>query len=463
MQAVILAAGEGSRFRRTVADVPKPCWNLLGLTLIERAVRCAAAAGCREAVVVTGYAADQVESLLARRSHRKGRRGYHLPIPVRCIRARQWSRGNGSSLLAAAPALQGQRFLLLMADHVMDPALCRHALSASDRLDEHEVCLLVDSRLDRVFDPAEATKVRMDNLRITAISKGLEQYDAVDTGVFVGNSYLIEVLKDLDDGSGQLTLTDAAVRLAAEGRLVAEPLAGGWWVDVDDAQALAFARKRLLQTAAASGGDGPVARWLNRPLSLRITSVAAPLNVTPTAMTLTAFATAAAGAVAFATGLPWLGGVLVQSASILDGSDGELARLRLESSASGSLFDTVLDRYADAAVIVGLMLAALGQGVTPVLAVGAAFAALAGAPLSALIKDRIQWLTSSHQGESARYDPLKDDPAWLSWLPVNRDGRCFVVFLAGIVGKPGWALLLLSVVVHVAAVARMLHGMRRLA
>lgn len=459
MRAVILAAGEGSRFRRTVSDVPKPLWNLFGLTLVERAVRCAAMAGCREAIVVTGYAADRVESSLATLSRRGERRRDRLPIPVRVARAAQWSRGNGASLMAAADAVGDERFLLLMADHVMDPVLCHQAVHAAERLHEDEVLLLVDRRMDSVFDVDEATKVRLDNGRIVAIGKQLDAFDAADTGVFVGGPSLLQALADLDDGAGSLTISDAAARLAERGLLIGEPVASGWWIDVDDAPALVAARKRLLRAAAASGGDGPVAKWLNRPLSLRVTAMAASRGVTPNAMTWVSFGVALAGASAFAVGWPWLGGVLVQLASVLDGSDGELARIRLEESESGSLLDAVLDRYADAAVLAGLMGGALAQRTASAAVIAATLIALAGAPLSAFIKERIQSF-AARRGERGRYSPLRHDPTWLTWLPINRDGRCFVVFLAGIAGKPMWALMLLAAVVHIGAVGRLLHGMR---
>src|SRR5690606_38724652 len=150
-----------------------------------------------------------------------------------------------------------------------------------------------------------------------------------------------------------------------------------------------------------SGGDGPVARYLNRPISRWITALLAPTGITANTVTWMAFGLAVAGAAAFAAGQPVLGGLLVQLSSILDGSDGELARLRLQAGPAGSLLDTVLDRYADAAVIAGLMVGALGQGNPLALTVGAALAALAGVPLSALIKDRVQWLRAQ-RGDTAR-------------------------------------------------------------
>ncbi|MCH9022060.1 MAG: CDP-alcohol phosphatidyltransferase family protein [Planctomycetes bacterium] len=49
-----------------------------------------------------------------------------------------------------------------------------------------------------------------------------------------------------------------------------------------------------------------------------------------------------------------LGGVLAQFASIIDGCDGEVARLKYQSSEAGGWFDAVLDRYADAFLLFGL-------------------------------------------------------------------------------------------------------------
>ncbi|MFS8571182.1 MAG: CDP-alcohol phosphatidyltransferase, partial [Thermaerobacter sp.] len=88
----------------------------------------------------------------------------------------------------------------------------------------------------------------------------------------------------------------------------------------------------------------------------------------------------------------------------------------------------------------------------------AGFLALAGAPLSALVKDRLQWLA----GSGRRYNPLRDDPAWLRWLPVNRDGRCLVILLCGLAGAPVAALLILALASHVGAWARVVHGLQRL-
>jgi hypothetical protein len=56
-------------------------------------------------------------------------------------------------------------------------------------------------------------------------------------------------------------------------------------------------------------------------------------RVTPNQVTLIAFAVAVAAAVGFAVGAPIVAAVLVALASVLDGSDGEIARLTYRSSA----------------------------------------------------------------------------------------------------------------------------------
>ena len=62
-----------------------------------------------------------------------------------------------------------------------------------------------------------------------------------------------------------------------------------------------------------------------------------------------------------------IGGMLAQLASIVDGCDGEIARLKHSQSEFGGWFDAVLDRYADAVLLFGLMwhvFAATGTGLS---------------------------------------------------------------------------------------------------
>src|SRR4051794_18805316 len=64
MKAIILSAGQGRRLLPLTEKRPKCLVPLAGRTLLEWQLRNLAAAGLEEAVVVTGFGADQIESAL---------------------------------------------------------------------------------------------------------------------------------------------------------------------------------------------------------------------------------------------------------------------------------------------------------------------------------------------------------------------------------------------------------------
>ncbi|MEZ4444286.1 MAG: CDP-alcohol phosphatidyltransferase family protein [Polyangiaceae bacterium] len=107
--------------------------------------------------------------------------------------------------------------------------------------------------------------------------------------------------------------------------------------------------------------DGLVARHLNRRISLAITRRLVDTRLTPHHLTAVTFAVGLAGA-AFALDGGYAAtataGVLMQLGSILDGCDGELARLRFETSKLGEWLDTLGDDTSNV-----LFWAAVGIGI----------------------------------------------------------------------------------------------------
>src|SRR5690606_13830774 len=117
-QAVVLAAGRGSRLR-ALAPV-KPLHPVAGLPLLERSIRTLQQCGVDDIIIVTGHAHAAIESWLHDSSYQ-----------ARLVYNQDWSSAeNGTSLLAAAPYVKGP-FLLLMADHVYVPELIASLCSSS--------------------------------------------------------------------------------------------------------------------------------------------------------------------------------------------------------------------------------------------------------------------------------------------------------------------------------------------
>lgn len=115
--------------------------------------------------------------------------------------------------------------------------------------------------------------------------------------------------------------------------------------------------------------DGFFSVHLNRKVSLAVTRRIVDTGITPNTVTLIANAIGFVGVGLCFQGT-WLalliGAVLVQAQSVLDGVDGEIARLRYLSSRSGEWLDNVLDDFVNIGYGVGLGFTAAALNGRPV-------------------------------------------------------------------------------------------------
>jgi CDP-L-myo-inositol myo-inositolphosphotransferase len=111
-------------------------------------------------------------------------------------------------------------------------------------------------------------------------------------------------------------------------------------VPVDTPQDVLAARGAL-RRSLGKDADGPVNRWLNRPLSTQLSMALAPLRPAPDLVSLVAFGLGLAGAVLLADGQGLAGGLLVHASSVGDGVDGEVARLQFRGG-RGALLEALL-------------------------------------------------------------------------------------------------------------------------
>jgi 1L-myo-inositol 1-phosphate cytidylyltransferase len=222
--AVILAAGAGTRLR-TAAE-SKPLCVVAGKTLLDHALERLAEAGIARAIVVTGYRAEAIEGHIAARA---------WPLAVETVRTPDWQLPNGVSALAAAGPLGGASTLLAMCDHLVEPALYARMAAAGMG---NGLRLGIDRRLGHSWvDLDDVTFVATEGARITAIGKGIEVYDAYDTGVFAVGQPFFDALGGLEAPS----ITEAVRALAARGAAEVVECSDLTWIDVDDPKALAAA------------------------------------------------------------------------------------------------------------------------------------------------------------------------------------------------------------------------------
>jgi len=144
----------------------------------------------------------------------------------------------------------------------------------------------------------------------------------------------------LEADKGAYNLTAAQQRLTQRfGAPVAipaiDPLVVTTPADVEDAE------WRLLRRLVKDT-DGFMARHVERPISLRISRLLATTSITPNQITLLSVGIGLCGALFFlSSNLLWqtVGALLFLAHSILDGCDGELARLKFQESRFGGIID----------------------------------------------------------------------------------------------------------------------------
>ncbi len=232
-RAVILAAGLGSR----LADGrpgPKPLREVAGVPLIVRIIRALEKGGVREIGIVIGYRGEDLKAGLADYEHR---------AKLSFFPNEEYEKPNGTSVLKARDFVTGPT-LLLMSDHLWSPRLLKAV--ASYPVAEQESVLGVDARIDACFDLDDATKVQVQGDRIVRIGKELDDYNALDTGLFLITPALIEAL-DAVNGPEGCSLSQGVAALAAEGRMKAADVGDATWIDVDTPETHAEAERLIAE------------------------------------------------------------------------------------------------------------------------------------------------------------------------------------------------------------------------
>ena len=232
-KAVILAAGNGDRFHTPSHD-SKLLQPLLGQPILLRTLDAAYDAGIRAATVVLGYQAERVRALAEAGTPR----GLTLDFVVNP----EWHLENGVSALAARPSVGGERFALLMGDHLFEPPVLRRMLRLEVGRDES--LLAIDASPASPERADEATKVRRRGSRIVAIGKDLESFDALDTGLFVFAPVLFDALEE-SRALGDTTLSGGVRLLAARGLMRGVEIGDASWCDIDTLSDLAAAASAL--------------------------------------------------------------------------------------------------------------------------------------------------------------------------------------------------------------------------
>jgi CDP-L-myo-inositol myo-inositolphosphotransferase len=431
LKALIIASGEGKRLRGIRKDKPKPLVKLLGLSLIERAILSLRRVGVREVVIVLGYLKEKIQEELGD--------GSNYGMRISYLYNEEWQKGNGISVLKGKEAFASEKsFLLLMADHVFDCGILQELIKREVR---EGGILCVDKSIPVHIDLEDATKVKVEGDKILDIGKGLEDYNAIDTGIFLLTPDIFHALEE-SIKLGDDSLSGGVKVLARVNKMKALDVSGKFWMDIDTEEDYKRARKLMLKNLVKIT-DGLVSKYLNRPISIRLSSYLVNTNLTPNMISFFSFLLCCVSAIFYILGTylnVLIGGILAQISSIIDGCDGEIARLKFQESEYGAWFDAVLDRYVDALVIFGMSYGGwlVGGGVKYWIW-----------GIIALVGSFMNSYTAS------KYDVIFIREKKPSTFRFGRDTRFFIIFIGSIFNMILWTLIILGIVSNFESIRRL--------
>ena len=317
-------------------------------------------------------------------------------------------------------------------------------------------------RLAEILAASQTTSLIIASARILPETAWLERLAAtqVEPAAWVTTSDRLVALAAtaVADALAALDAQGGAHDMAAvQDRLIRQfGSAGAIPVEIDPivvmtAKDIRVAEKRLLG-ALVKETDGFMARYVDRRISLQISRLLAPTAVTPNQMTMLSIAIGVCGAAFFLSQLWWwqtVGALLFLIHSIVDGCDGELARLKFQESKYGGILDFWGDNIVHVAMFTCMAAGwTLASGMTWPLLLGAA--ATAGTLASAgLVYWRQMRIKDGH-------DPLFTS---VSSTPNHRVARLldaasrrdfiYLVPVLALLDKSNWILVSASLVMPI--------------
>jgi len=173
----------------------------------------------------------------------------------------------------------------------------------------------------------------------------------------------LEQASGLLEGCPARTPNEVLERLAAAGHVACEPVPSGYWQKLSGPADRLDAERKLDQWLVKST-DGVFAR-MNRKVSIPISRQLIKFPITANMVSLFTLGVSFLSGVCFALGGRGdmvLGAFLSVFSSILDGSDGEVARLKMQESAFGCWLETVCDDLYYVFLFSGMMIGLLRRG-----------------------------------------------------------------------------------------------------
>lgn len=228
-QAVLLAAGRGTRMRDLTADIPKPMIAVRGKPVLQHIVEGLRGAGVGHFLIVVGYRADVV------RDHFGDGSRYQIDIEYATQVVQD---GTGRVVDLARDFVGNSAFILGYGDILVDPRNYKQLVDLADRV---EAIISVKRDEDVSKGGAVFLNARMELVDLREKpTPGQPTSPWYNAGLYAFRPSILEFTAKLQPSPrGEYELTDAIRDLAQSGKKVQALELVGEWADVRDPEILA--------------------------------------------------------------------------------------------------------------------------------------------------------------------------------------------------------------------------------
>ncbi|QCC51795.1 bifunctional sugar-1-phosphate nucleotidylyltransferase/acetyltransferase [Halapricum salinum] len=210
MQAVLLAAGQGTRMRPLTDSLPKPMLPVADRPLLAHTADAAVDAGADELIVVVGYEADEVRDYFG-----ENYRGVPVTFAIQ-----ESQDGTADAVRAAEEYLDGE-FAVLNGDNLYDPESIESLFSSGPALATFQVA-----------DPSNYGVISVEGEFVSSIVEKPTDppTDLANTGAYVFPAETREWLDVPESERGEYEITDVVARVIDEYDVT--PVELDRWLDV---------------------------------------------------------------------------------------------------------------------------------------------------------------------------------------------------------------------------------------
>jgi len=228
-QAVLLAAGRGTRMRELTTDLPKPMIEVRGKPVLQHIVEGLRDAGVRRFLIIVGYRADAVQNFFGDGSR------YRIDIQYT---TQEKQDGTGRVVELARNFAANSGFVLAYGDILVDPGNYKRIV---DLPDDVEALISVTRGEDVSKGGAVFLNAHMELVDLREKSKPGEATSPwYNAGLYAFRPSILEFTAKLKPSPrGEYELTDAIRELAQSGKKVQALELTGEWADVRDPEILA--------------------------------------------------------------------------------------------------------------------------------------------------------------------------------------------------------------------------------